>query len=81
MFLGLAEPVGRETTAKIVSQLAEEVVSNVVEGFLVKAAAIEAVAESIISKEASVIDIVNDEIELAMVSFVEGKCVLMRSLH
>ena len=33
-----------------------------------------AVAESIISEEISVVDIVNDEIELAMVSFAEGKC-------
>ena len=34
MFVGLAEPVGRETIAEIVSQLVEEVVSDVVEGFL-----------------------------------------------
>ena len=74
----LAEPVGRETIAEIVSQLVEEVVSDVVEGFLVEAAAIEAVAESIMSKEFSVVDIVKDEMELTMVSFNEGRCVLMR---
>ena len=39
-----------------------------------EAAAIEAVAESMISEEVSVVGIVNDEMELAMVSFVEGKC-------
>ena len=44
MFVGLAEPVGRQTIAEIVSQL-EEVVSDVVEGFLLEAAAIEAVAD------------------------------------
>ena len=46
-----------------------------------KAATIEAVAESITSEEVSVVDIVNDEMELAMFSFAEGKCisVLMRS--
>ena len=41
MFLGFVEPVGRETIAEIVSLLVEEVVSDVVEGFLVEAAAIE----------------------------------------
>lgn len=74
MFLGIAEPVGRETIAELVSQLVEEVASDVIEGFLVEAAAIEVVAESIINEEISVVDIVNDEMELAMVSFAEGKC-------
>ena len=49
------------------------VVSDVVEGFLVEAAAIEAVAESIISEEVSVVDIVNNETELGIFSFAEGK--------
>ena len=39
-----------------------------------EAAAIKAVAESIISEDVSVPDMVNDEMELAMVSFAEGKC-------
>ena len=75
MFLGLSEPFGRETSVEIVSQLVE-VVSDVVEGFLVEAAAIKAVAESIINEEVSV---VNNETELDMFSFTEGKCVLMRA--
>ena len=74
MFLGIAEPVGRETIAELVSQLVEEVGSDVIEGFLVEAAAIKVVAESITNEEISVVDIVNDEMELAMVSFAEGKC-------
>ena len=45
MFLGLAEPVGRETIAEIGSWLVEEVASNVAEGFLLKAAAIKVVAD------------------------------------
>ena len=65
MFLGIAKPVGRETIAELVSQLVEEVASDVIEGFLVEAATIEVVAESIINEEISVVDIVNDEMELA----------------
>ena len=49
LFLGLAEPVGIYTIAEFLSQLVEKAVSDVV-GFLVEAAAMEAVAESITSE-------------------------------
>lgn len=73
-FLATVESVGGEITAGIVSELVEEIASHVVEDFVVEAAAMEAVAERIIREEIAIVDIIKEEIELAMVSFVEGKC-------
>ena len=81
MFLSLSEPVRRGTIAKIVIQLVEEVISEFVQGFLVETAAIEAVEERIISEEVSVVDMVDNEMELAIwfPSLKLNVSVLMRS--
>ena len=74
IFLSAVETISLEISAEVVRQLVEEIGINVMEDFIVEAAAVEAVAERIISEEISIVDIVKEEVELAMVSFAEGKC-------
>ena len=70
--------VSMEITSETVRQQAEEVVKEVLDSFLeniaLQDAAIEAIADRMISEVICIEDIVNEEMDSARVSFAEGKC-------